>query len=992
MAENNISQEDATKYLEQFAQVLKNATENIEELTKAAEAKKKNDEERVRIENLQKAAYTDAKKAVVAFTDSLLAGERGFAKYNQALGSAGDAALEFGKSLGPLGAVLGGIAKAGTMAASAMMKQADDVLKATDNLSKMGTAGAFSAKQVREFGTGLGLASDQLDKFVKPLQSLGYSLTNLGGTAAEGVIEFQSLASELQKHRQEYQRLGISQDELIQSTADFVNLQTMQGRQITEQMKRDGSLRAAAREYTDNLLELSALTGKDIDSIKKKNELALGEIETAIQNNLLDQEINRLRAAGRENEAKQLERERDARDKLLKRVEAEVGDPALRKGLAKFLATGAITEEVAALKRIGVPIEDFAAKIKQGIDVQDEFLDSVSKNGDAMTRNIGTAALFDENTRKAFGISIEYLQYLARARDRDEKSLRDLTNARIADTKAGRGPAGEDPAQIARNALTEAEIAAKVALDNLVASMNPLLTGFGEMNTKIQLLIGAVVAATIALGTMAAVSGARAAAGGVGGAVTGAGGLLGGAAKLLTRGIPLLAGIGALTGGIAGFTADPTASLGGKLSNAASGGLNYLTFGLFGKSPEEMRKASQGNTNAGSALVRERLEQEAILRDQNISDSERKLAERELRTIKIKEAHLKMQDALMEKERATNILAKEAAEAKAERFKKEIIREQYISAFEEEMEKMRREITENSTKQQRELVERKLHFMRNRLNEELTKLAGGSTTSAASDSTALGSAASAVAGMSGVGSGTVSYTKSGKSLNDVISFTSESGSRENFDKLNPNIRGRVIEAASNYNDATGKKIQVNSAVRDIEKQRELYAETERIGTPGRNASGMPVARPGTSKHERGLAIDIQNYNDPIAVAAFNNQGLFQTVPKDPVHFTMPALAMGGRITGPVMALLGEGKEHELVQPLMTNSILDKLSKTPAQQMEQSTSQPMITTLNKTINDNRDMLSLNQAMMNMLSDKLDSMISRLDASVDTQEKLLRYSQA
>jgi len=61
---------------------------------------------------------------------------------------------------------------------------------------------------------------------------------------------------------------------------------------------------------------------------------------------------------------------------------------------------------------------------------------------------------------------------------------------------------------------------------------------------------------------------------------------------------------------------------------------------------------------------------------------------------------------------------------------------------------------------------------------------------------------------------------------------------------------------------------------------------------------MPIGKPGTSKHERGLAVDIQNYKDPKAVAAMNKQGLRQTVPDDPVHFEVPKAMEGGAFAGP----------------------------------------------------------------------------------------------
>lgn len=699
------------------------AVEENEAMLKAqAEAAKKEKEAR----NLQTAAILQARTSLISFGDALLSGTRGFEKYNKSINSAGDAALDFGKSLGGVGTILGYIVKGATMVGSAMMKQADDTLKATDELSKMGTAGAFSAEQVRKMGTGLGLASDQLDKLVKPVKSLGSSLISLGGNAADGAAKFAELAKVTSEQRQAYQRLGISQEEQIQNTADYINLQTQQGRQLTEQMKRDGTLRNAAREYTDNLLELAALTGKDIEAVKKKNELAMGEIETAIQNNLLDQEINRLRKLDTNESrarANQLEQERKARDKLLQRVENEVGDPALRKGLAKFLATGAITEEVAALKRIGVPVEAFAAKIKQGVDVSDQFMDSLSKNGDAMVRNVGTAAMFDENTRKAFGVSSEFMNYLAKARDRDEKSMSDLTKARIADTKAGKGAAGEDPAQKARNALTEAEIRAKVALDDLVASANPLLNNFSDMSLTVKALIVAAGLATAALGALAAAATVNAAkgvlntikgAGGVGGKIldaatsTGTGlakaTKIGGAAAAVGMGAydmyqgrkqadeDLAAGkitaaeakekkqdvtygaaggtAGALVGGALGSALGPVGTIvGGMVGQAVGEKLGKWAASWDDKTdPKTTKVKDQVQIQEEKfALNREKYALEQQATDQTVSEAERKLAQIKLRTIAKEEALLLNQEAINEYKNAKTDEEREAAKGKSDR-------------------------------------------------------------------------------------------------------------------------------------------------------------------------------------------------------------------------------------------------------------------------------------------------------------------------------------
>jgi hypothetical protein len=121
-------------------------------------------------------------------------------------------------------------------------------------------------------------------------------------------------------------------------------------------------------------------------------------------------------------------------------------------------------------------------------------------------------------------------------------------------------------------------------------------------------------------------------------------------------------------------------------------------------------------------------------------------------------------------------------------------------------------------------------------------------------------------------------------LDDILKFTPRSGSKEAFEGLDNSFKKAVMAAAEQYKAATGNPIQINSAKRDPADQERLYNETVEAGRPGIGPTGMKVAKPGRSLHERGHAIDIQQYKDPAAVAAFNAQGLFQKVPNDPVHF------------------------------------------------------------------------------------------------------------
>lgn len=172
----------------------------------------------------------------------------------------------------------------------------------------------------------------------------------------------------------------------------------------------------------------------------------------------------------------------------------------------------------------------------------------------------------------------------------------------------------------------------------------------------------------------------------------------------------------------------------------------------------------------------------------------------------------------------------------------------------------------------------------------------------------------------GVQAPTAAPTGQGKTkgINDLLSFTGNSGSEQNFNKLDPSIRDKVIAAAEEYNAATDRKLTINSAFRDSADQKRLYAETVAAQRPGIGPTGMPVSKPGTSIHERGLAVDIQEYNDRAAISALRQQGLMQTVRNDPVHFTIPRAANGALIQpnlGGTLVQVAEAGKPEAIVPL-----------------------------------------------------------------------------
>lgn len=103
---------------------------------------------------------------------------------------------------------------------------------------------------------------------------------------------------------------------------------------------------------------------------------------------------------------------------------------------------------------------------------------------------------------------------------------------------------------------------------------------------------------------------------------------------------------------------------------------------------------------------------------------------------------------------------------------------------------------------------------------------------------------------------------------DLNQYVKKKDSGVDLEGLHPNLKKRLAGMAKEYNEKTGKKIQINSAFRDPREQAELFAK---IGPP-------KAAPPGRSKHEVGAAFDMNSGDADAAIQL----GLF-----DKYGFTRP---------------------------------------------------------------------------------------------------------
>lgn len=120
--------------------------------------------------------------------------------------------------------------------------------------------------------------------------------------------------------------------------------------------------------------------------------------------------------------------------------------------------------------------------------------------------------------------------------------------------------------------------------------------------------------------------------------------------------------------------------------------------------------------------------------------------------------------------------------------------------------------------------------------------------------------------------------------------------------LNP----RLVKIAKNLPREAkrlGFEAKVTSGFRTRKKQQELW-ENWQAG-----ASPYPAARPGTSDHERGLAIDVVSNNEKMLVALLTEAGLYWAGDSDPIHFTMLPPLSKQRV--PIRVARGESKKYKV---------------------------------------------------------------------------------
>ena len=219
-------------------------------------------------------------------------------------------------------------------------------------------------------------------------------------------------------------------------------------------------------------------------------------------------------------------------------------------------------------------------------------------------------------------------------------------------------------------------------------------------------------------------------------------------------------------------------------------------------------------------------------------------------------------------------------------------------------------------------------------------------------------------------------TQSADDVMKLIKFQGDAlGNRSHFDALDPYVKQKFMDMIAEY----GKPVQINAAMRDMDEQQTLYDKWIANGK-----LGNPVAKPGSSKHNFGRALDLNSSQ----VADLSASGLlskygFNTIKNDPPHIEMARF--GGVFSGPESGypvMLHGDQETVVTKPQfdeMASNVKKESVTTAFSNLGSDSTAP--------IDSPTEIL---KELVGLMEDKFDAMLGKLSTSNDLQLDLLKHS--
>jgi hypothetical protein len=433
--------------------------------------------EKIKADNEQ--AEYKAVSSLKGLSTAFLSGEAGFTKYASSMNMAGDAVWDASKNYGRLGIAIGGIAKGATFVAAASLEQADNLLKASDAISKMGAVNRFSTAQLYDFAHEASLTSKEMDKLIKPMQSMQGGLTRIGNSAADGVSKFAQMTNVTDKVRNEFLRMGMDNGARIQAQADYVTQMERTGVILRSTAKKENGLRDASLNYIRNMSILNEISGMDKKTLEDKITEAKNNMQYQIQERQWEKQLT---SDISEEEKDKIKLEKEQTILILEDIARSMGP----KAAAEFMKQKMTGETSVKFAQLGINANKYLQMIKKGTYERGNLNDEFQSRTDDLIEHAGPAIVLS----KAYGNQMiegsKGLQELNKFIGENQTALAKKTKTtQDGNTNNTTGPVVTDKAQILRQELTRAEEAARLIVDDLVKSMNPFVGDLNPFKTLI---------------------------------------------------------------------------------------------------------------------------------------------------------------------------------------------------------------------------------------------------------------------------------------------------------------------------------------------------------------------------------------------------------------------------------------------------------------------------------------------------------------------------
>lgn len=426
--------------------------------------------------------------ALGSFSKSLLSTEAGMSKYNSALSSAGNAAMDIGKNFGVLGIAIGGFVKLITLGAELVLKQNDAMIKAYDTLSEFGATTTLTSRDILKIGTASGFTSHNLEIFAKHAASLGTDFQSLGGNATAGFEAFGKLTKITQEQRNQYNRLGWSQEMVLKGQADYVKISAASATALSKNPK---ILQEASLKYIDALTELSALTGASAEEQKDIQKNAAANISYSTHNTKLEIERAELLKKSKEMAGTvEGDAARKRADAILRQLEAEKkiitetgttfgAGSKMQTGILQRIASGgkAWTEESATLLTRFGNLSKVIDKAVIGEYELGEAKTAANKDSIQNVNSFGTLIGIVSANADDLGISVKSNTELVKTYGIDQRKEGEIQRAELLKKKMGLGMF--DKAKDAQESQLTVELQARKAMDELSNTISgPVTSAF----------------------------------------------------------------------------------------------------------------------------------------------------------------------------------------------------------------------------------------------------------------------------------------------------------------------------------------------------------------------------------------------------------------------------------------------------------------------------------------------------------------------------------